>query len=104
MKPEPDSFLIFQDSLTSSGGESISDHCGILKVQLVNYWLSSQSCYNIPSELAFFYYQLQFYKYARISGLALKQTIRIKKPVDKILLKKIPLPEIKFLELEFSDS
>lgn len=108
MKPEPDSFLIFQDSLTSSGGESISDHCvayhGILKVQLVNYWLSGQSCYNIPSELAFFYYQLQFYKYARISGLALKQTTRIKKPVDKILLKKIPLPEIKFLELEFSDS
>lgn len=84
MKPEPDSFLIFQDSPTSSGGESISDHhvayCGILKLQLVNYWLSSQSYYNIPSELAFFYYQLQFYKNARIAGLALKQTLRIKNP------------------------
>lgn len=36
MKPEPDSFLIFQDTLISSGAESISDHCvayhGILKV------------------------------------------------------------------------
>lgn len=49
MKPEPDSFLIFQDSLISSGAESISDHCvayhGILKAQEVNYWWSNQNSY-----------------------------------------------------------